>query len=234
MTLAIMQPYLFPYIGYFQLMHAADRFVVYDDVNYIKQGWVNRNRILVNGAPLTFTLPLSEANPFATIDQISVHGKVYAHWRGKFMATLRQSYSRAPFREPVLALVERVLLPGSPLLREVLLAGLQEVHQYIGATADLVPTSRTFANGHLSASTRILDICRQEGATAYVNAIGGKDLYNKEEFSHAGINLQFLRSRLPAYRQAKAPFVPGLSILDVMMWNPPGQIKKWLAEYDLE
>ena len=234
MTLAIMQPYLFPYLGYFQLMHAADRFVVYDDVNYIKQGWVNRNRILVNGAPLMFTLPLAEASPFATIDQISVHGKVYAHWRGKFLSTLRQSYSRAPFQEPVLALVERVLLPGSPMLREVLLAGLQEIHRYIGATAALVPTSRAYANGHLAASARILDICRQEGATAYVNAIGGKYLYNKEEFSEAGINLHFLRSRLPEYKQAKGPFIPGLSILDVMMWNPPEQITEWLAEYDLE
>ena len=234
MTIAIMQPYLFPYIGYFQLMQAVDSFVVYDDVNYMKQGWVNRNRILVKGAPHVFTLPIANASAFSRIDELSVHPTVYERWRGKFVSTLHQAYARAPFREQVHALVERTLLPGVPALQEVLLKGIEEVRAYIGAKAVIVPSSRKYANAQLRGSERVLDICRQMDSTTYINAIGGKALYSKEHFKANGQNLFFLRSRPITYRQGNTAFVPNLSILDVMMWNPPEQIAEWLGEYDLE
>lgn len=234
MKLAIMQPYLFPYIGYFQLMHAVDRFVVYDDVNYIKQGWVNRNRILVGGAPHLFTMPLSEVSAFTHINQLSLHGTVYPKWRDKFISTLRQAYARAPFRGPVLGLVETVLPAGTTPLREVLLSGLQQVQTYIGASTVLIPTSRSFGNGQLHGADRVLDLCKREGAGTYVNAIGGKALYDKAAFKANGIDLCFLRTRPIEYAQGRHNFVPNLSILDVMMWNPPEQIGAWLGEYDLE
>src|SRR5687768_13108726 len=104
MKLAIMQPYLFPYIGYFQLMHAADKFVVYDDVNYIKGGWVNRNRILVNGKPHMFTLPLKNAGSNIKINEIEVSGGELMKWREKFLRTLQQAYAKAPFKNDVIAL----------------------------------------------------------------------------------------------------------------------------------
>lgn len=234
MTLAIMQPYLFPYIGYFQLMHAADRFVVYDDVNYIKQGWVNRNRILVGEEPYLFTMPLAEASSFAPIDQLILHATMYPKWRGKFLSTLRQAYARAPYRDSVVGVVEAVLPTGTARLREVLLSGLQQVQAYIGANSVLIPTSRPFGNDHLNGTDRVLDICKHELADTYVNAIGGKALYDKAAFKAEGIDLFFLHSRPMQYAQGKQNFVPNLSILDVMMWNPPEQIKEWLAEYDLE
>lgn len=234
MTLAIMQPYLFPYIGYFQLMHAADRFVVYDDVNYMKQGWVNRNRILVSGAPHLFTMPIAEASAYARINQLALHGTTYPKWRGKFIATIRQAYARAPFRDTVLEVVEQVLPPGPTTLQATLLNGLRHVQAYIGATSVLIPSSQPYGNAQLGGTDRVLDICKYEGASTYVNAIGGKTLYDKANFKAHGIDLFFLRSRPIEYRQGKHNFVPNLSILDVMMWNAPEQIKEWLGEYDLE
>lgn len=234
MTLAIMQPYLFPYIGYFQLMHAVERFVVYDDVNYMKEGWVNRNRILVGGTPHLFTMPIAAASAFIRIDQLALHGTVYPRWRGKFIATLRQAYARAPYRDPVLEVVEQVLPPSAIPLHNVLLSGLRHVQTYIGATTVLIPSSQPYANAHLRGADRVLDICKREGATSYVNAIGGKALYDKADFKAEGIDLFFLRTRPLEYRQGQHNFIANLSILDVMMWNAPEQIKEWLGEYDLE
>lgn len=233
MTLAIMQPYLFPYIGYFQLMHAAERFVVYDDVNFMKQGWVNRNRILVGGVPHLFTLPLADASAFNTIDKLAVDHAGYGRWCSKFFSTLKQAYARAPYCSAVIDLVERVFVPGTPMLTEVLLSSLYEVRNYIRAKAEVVPTSRAYGNHGLSGKVRVLDICSQEQASSYVNAIGGMELYDKAEFRAQGIDLHFLRTRPIAYKQGRHSFVPNLSILDVLMWNPPEQVAEWLGEYDL-
>ena len=206
LTLGVMQPYLFPYMGYFQLIAAVDRFVVYDDVNYIKQGWVNRNRILVNGAPHLFTLPLSGAGSFTTMNTIALDPQRYGAWREKFLRTVAQAYVRAPFLRPV-----------QELLR-----------------TELVPTSSMYGNQDLSGQARILDICAREGAGRYLNAIGGKELYDGAAFAERGITLSFLRSRLPEYRQGKGSFVPGLSILDAMLFVPPDELHGMMTAFDLE
>ena len=234
LTLGVMQPYLFPYMGYFQLIAAADRFVVYDDVNYIKQGWVNRNRILVNGAPHTFTLPLSGAGSFSPINTIALDPQRYGVWCGKFLRTVAQAYVRAPYQRPVQELLERVLHGPHERLVDVLLNGIREVMAHIGLGAELVPTSAVYGNQHLSGQARILDICAREGAGRYLNAIGGRELYGTAAFAERGVALSFLRSRLPEYRHGKHPFVPGLSILDAMMFVPPDELRGMMNAYDQE
>ncbi len=234
LTLGVMQPYLFPYMGYFQLIAAVDRFVVYDDVNYIKQGWVNRNRILVNGAPHLFTLPLSGAGSFTTMNTIALDPQRYGAWREKFLRTVAQAYVRAPFLRPVQELLERVLTGPHERLADVLLNGIREVMGHIGLRTELVPTSSMYGNQDLSGQARILDICAREGAGRYLNAIGGKELYDGAAFAERGITLSFLRSRLPEYRQGKGSFVPGLSILDAMLFVPPDELHGMMTAFDLE
>ena len=149
LRLAIMQPYLFPYIGYFQLVHSVDRFVVYDDVNYIKKGWINRNRILVNGAPHTFTLPLQGAGSFTLISDIGL-GKEFVAWRVKFLKTLAQVYGKAPHFEQAMNVIERALNPERSNLSELLVDSLRTVMEHIGITTELNPTSRGYGNKELS------------------------------------------------------------------------------------
>lgn len=227
-----MQPYLFPYIGYFQLMHAADRFVVYDDVNYIKQGWINRNRILVNDEPHLFTMPLAGAGSFTLINAIGLDGTAYSTWRAKFLKTLAQAYRKAPYAQSVMPVVERALLPDRTSLAELLLDSLRAVMEHVGISTTLIPSSSVYANKHLGGQERILDICAQEAASEYVNPIGGVELYAKADFEQRGLRLWFLKSRLREYAQFGGPFQPGLSIIDAMMFNPPEVLREMLDEYD--
>lgn len=233
MRLAIMQPYLFPYIGYFQLIHAVDRFVVYDDVNFIKQGWVNRNRILIGNEPHLFTMPLIDAGSFTPINAIAL-GAGYANWRPKFLKTLTQVYRKAPHFEQAMHVVEQALHPERKHLSELLVASLRAVMDHVGISTELVSTSANYKNNDLAGQERVLDICRQEGASDYVNPIGGVELYSKAAFAERGIRLWFLRSALNAYPQFGTTFHPGLSIVDVMMFVQASDLKRMMADHTLE
>lgn len=232
MKLVIMQPYLFPYIGYFQLMQAADKFVIYDDVNYIKGGWVNRNRILVNGQPFMFTLPLKNAGSNIKINAIEVGGNEFIKWREKFLRMLQQAYAKAPFRNEVIALVDDVLKEDRNMLGDLLRRSLQIVIDRLSINIDLVPTSSIFSNSDLSGAERVLDICAREKANVYVNAIGGKELYSQDQFRSHGVKLHFLRSNPLPFTSADR--IQGLSILDLMMWETVTDIAGYLRQYDLE
>ncbi len=228
-----MQPYLFPYLGYFQLMAASDKFVVYDDVSYIKQGWINRNRILVNGAPHSFTMPVMNAGSNVDIDQIRFDQRLYASWRTKFLRTLAQAYGKAPFKDRTIALITDILAEEPAGLSGLLSGSLQRLRTELGIPCEIVPGSSVYRNKELRSAARILDICKQEKADVYINAFGGQALYDRAEFEHNGIGLEFLKSRLPFYEQGTADFVPGLSIIDVLMHCDMASIHAQLEEYEL-
>lgn len=234
MTLAVMQPYLFPYLGYFQLVEEADRFVLYDDVTYIKQGWINRNRILVNGSAHLFTLPLRKASSFAPIDSIELDPRQFPAWRDKFLRTLQQAYARAPRFATTHALITNVLHTPAERLVDLLRTGIVSVSEHMGIRTTIVPTSRRYANQDLHGQARILDICKQEKASRYVNAAGGANLYARTDFAEQGIELVFLRSRLPTYVQGTPEFVPGLSIIDALMRVSADELRGMLHEFDLD
>jgi hypothetical protein len=234
MKLAIMQPYIFPYIGYFQLIHAVDKFVAYDDVTYIKQGWINRNKILLNGKEFIFTVPLKNASSFTTIAQTEINQNLYDGWRNKFYKTLDQAYRKAPFYQPVSELITTVFDARHTTIAELAVASITASSTYVGLQREFVPTATGYGNNDLKAKDRVLDICRKEKADVYVNPIGGKELYAKEEFAQSGITLHFVKSHNIVYPQFNNEFVPWLSIIDVMMFNAPADVMKLLAEYDLE
>ncbi len=231
MTLAIMQPYLFPYIGYFQLMHATQRFVVYDDVNYMKKGWVNRNNILENASSSLFTVPLLGASQNKKINETMVSPE--RGWRDKLYRRIFTIYSHAPQFAVVAPFIEKGIRREGLSIAEYNVAILKDVLSYLDIKTELILSSSGYGNEGLKGSDRILDICRIERANQYVNPIGGKELYDKAEFKAKGIDLYFLSTRPIVYKQRGHSFVPNLSILDVMMWNPPGQIREWLGQYDL-
>lgn len=232
MKLAVMQPYFFPYLGYFQLIFASDKFVSYDDVNYINRGWINRNRILIHGESRYITVPLSEASQFDRINQVNIFEQD-VKWRGKMLDTVRMAYGRAPYKDIGVALLESVLASRCESIADLALASVKAVVEYLGLVRDLVRSSQAYDNQHLHGQDRILDICRKENADVYVNAIGGANLYQADRFVLQGCDLKFLRSQLPEYAQGAERFVPGLSILDIIMRCARQEVGDMLPLYEL-
>jgi hypothetical protein len=231
MTIAIMQPYIFPYIGYFQLINAVDKFVIYDDVNFINKGWINRNQILVGGQAHLFTIPLKDASQNKLIYEVEL--AVNDPWKKKFLKTVQQSYLKAPYYQPVFPMIEDIVNSGAKSISELTLYALQNVCAYMGISTEIIPSSSIYQNTDLKAQDRILDICKQESAGHYINPIGGMELYEKNKFEKEGIKLNFIKSTAGPYPQFKNAFVPWLSIIDILMFNDTTRVDKLLGEFEL-
>ncbi|MBO0936925.1 WbqC family protein [Fibrella sp. HMF5335] len=237
MTLAIMQPYFLPYIGYMQLLNAVDTFVFYDDVAFINRGWVNRNRLLANGRELLFTIPLKDASQNRLINEIALSDE--PKWRDKLLRTIEQSYRKAPQYAEVMPMAERIIRfqasnQSNVSIAEYCYHSFSELTAYLGITTRLVASSSIYENSHLKAQERILDICRQEGAERYINPIGGVELYKPEPFAQLGCELRFIQSKSVPYPQlGTTEFVPWLSILDILMNNAPAATLELLQQFDL-
>jgi hypothetical protein len=231
MRLAVMQPYLFPYLGYFQLMHSVDRFVLFDDVAFIKRGWINRNRILVNGAEHLFSVPVENMSQNRLICDTLIAAD--GQWKSGLLKTLEWNYRKAPCFGVVFPMIAEILGSEERRIARFIADGLAVLRAYLGLSAELVIASVRYANQHLKGEDRILDICRQEGACAYHNAPGGAALYDRARFASEGIALRVLEPHLPAYRHTAKPFVAGLSIIDVLMWNPQTEARSMVENYAL-
>ena len=229
-----MQPYLFPYIGYFQLIHAADRFVVYDDVAYIKQGWINRNRVLINGAPSFFSVPIKHASSFTLICDTQIDDdQQHMRWVEKLLKTFDNAYRRAPEFPRVFPVVEQVFSRQTTKIADLAVASVKAVASLLEMKTTFVDSSTKYGNAALKGEDRVLSICAAEGADEYVNVPGGKMLYARDRFEACGIRLAFIQPRSIEYRQFGGPFVPWLSIVDVLMFNPVETVRRYLDDYDL-
>jgi hypothetical protein len=225
MRLAIMQPYFLPYIGYFQLMTAVDKFLLLDDVNFINGGWINRNRIFVNGQPFWLTLPLSKASQNRLINEIEILGD--QEWRRRTIRTVELAYNDARFAANILPLFQKLLSDASGSLSSVLFRQLRQIAQYIGIRTIIEPTSANHPKQGRTGQDRILEICAREGATSYINLPGGRSLYDSKSFAAAGIELHFLDTNLPALKLGYSGSQgPVLSILDLLMLNSTSALRK--------
>jgi hypothetical protein len=234
-SVAIMQPYFFPYIGYFQLLSAVNTFVFYDDVDFIKGGWINRNRVLANGQPYLFTLPLKNASSFKKINETEIDSDKFDLWRTKTLRLFEQSYARAPYVAQGLELVNTIFIKEYSDVAQIAKESILTIVNFLGLSTDITLTSSIYENSNLSAQTRVLDICCKEGASVYINAAGGKSLYDKEAFKNVNIDLHFIKPVLEPYPQGKTlTFVPGLSIIDVIMNNSKEDIIKLVSKCELE
>lgn len=230
-TVAVMQPYFFPYLGYWQLIHAVERFVIYDDVNYISRGWINRNRILSNGEPAYITMPLYQSSRNKRICETLLQPSVY--WRSKLVKMVENTYRRAPYFGEVFPVIEKLIRCEAQNLADYLAYQLRELAVFMGVKTEFVITSRSYENNDLCGQERVIDICKREGAGTYINPQGGQALYDRKSFCNAGIDLCFIVMRPLPYKQRASAFVPYLSIIDVLMCNSPEKVAKMLEEYDL-
>ncbi len=228
MKLAIMQPYFFPYAGYFSLVAAVDRFVFYDDVQYIKNGWINRNRILIGGAPKYITVPLRHASASSHIDEVAIADG--AGWKRKMIESLRHSYGGARYFGQIDDLVRGVVMAQFDRISDMAKASVCAVARYLELPADFVQTSTDYGNSNLQGVERVIDICRRESADAYVNLPGGRALYDEAQFAEEGIALRFVEPAALPYPQFSESFQPFLSIIDVLMHNPPDRVRSMLAD----
>ncbi len=228
MKLAIMQPYFLPYIGYYQLIKAVDTFVYYDDVNYIKQGWINRNRILLNGVSYLFTLELKGASSFRKIMDIEVGQN-----RNKLLKTICQAYKNAPNYKILEPLLFSIFTSTEQNLSKYIIQTQQYIVNYLGIKTMCLLSSELKKDNTLKGQDKIIDICKNLGATTYINSIGGQHLYSKYDFNRSGLLLKFLKPIVTSYNQYNNIHIPWLSIIDVMMLNDENQIKDMLDRYDL-
>ncbi|MCD8189816.1 MAG: WbqC family protein [Clostridiales bacterium] len=233
LSLGIMQPYFFPYLGYWQLMNAVDTYVLYDDVAYIKRGWINRNQIKANGQAQRFGISVQGASQNKKINELEVFLPEKELTRS--LKTLESAYHKAPCFDQVFPLVRSVLENEEKNLARFLEYENRAVASYLGIQTPILSSSRLEKDASLKAQDKVLDICQRLGATEYINAIGGKELYSREDFAERGIDLRFLRMDGDiSYDQGKGDFLPNLSIIDVMMYNPVEEIRAYLERYTLE
>lgn len=232
MRIAIMQPYLFPYLGYFQLMDAADKFFLLDDVNFIKRGWVNRNNILLDHKPYRFTLPLHSISQNKKIKDISI--AIDDKWRRKFMTTLHFAYHKSPYYHSVADLIKEIIYSDESILSGFIANSLEKISIYIGTENTIITISSTANDDRLKGQDRILSICANEHAQEYINLPGGRKLYDAAEFKNNSILLSFLDPHLNEYpQQNQKIFIPGLSIIDVLMNNSKEIVKEMIHQYGI-
>lgn len=233
MKIAVMQPYLFPYIGYFQLLQAVDLFVFYDDVQYIKRGWINRNRILLHQSDHVFTLACNKASPNKLINELTFNPDNPAN--KKILKTITQAYKKAPQFEAVYPILQSVFDLPTASLAVLAQESIRRVAEYLELQVRFKVSSEVYgASAGMDKADRLIAICKTEKANEYINGIGGKELYNKAYFKRQDIKLNFLQPKADiAYKQGNAAFIPQLSIIDVLMYNDIEACTRLLGEYEL-
>ena len=187
MKIGIMQPYIFPYVGYYQLIKCVDKFVVYDDVNFIKQGWINRNNILLNGQRHTFSVPIKNLSSFTPINETTINDQLYPKWKDGFLKTLELNYKKAPFFKDAFQTISSVFNSSATHISALAVSSISCVFEYLELSINIVETSGVYNNSDLKGVNRVMDICKREQGDTYINAAGGQELYSKEEFKANGL-----------------------------------------------
>lgn len=231
--IAIMQPYFFPYIGYFQLMNVVDEFVIYDNIEFSKKGWINRNRILVDGKDSYITIPLRKDS-----DYLHVKDRYLAEtWpieKKKMLNRIAESYRKAPNFNSVYPIIEKCILYGENNLFNFVLYSLNVIKEYLEIHTSFIISSSIAFDHTLKSKEKVIAICKSRNSNIYLNPIGGIQLYNKDDFKSNEIDLHFLKANEIKYCQFNNNFIPYLSIMDVMMFNSKEEIKKMFNAYTLE
>lgn len=228
-----MQPYIFPYIGYYQLLNAVDEFVILDDVNYIMRGWINRNNILLNGKSFLFSFPLQNTsqNNLILNTKLSFSEKE----RTKFLKTFQMAYKKAPYFDSFYSILEDIIFYPDPDLTNFIHNSFTKTLQYLGLKKKISRSSQIEKDNSLKSEDRILEICKKTDTDLYINPIGGKELYRKENFENHEMTLKFINTSFDEikYKQFNDNFISNLSFLDVVMFNSKEQIVIFLEKYSL-
>ena len=219
--LAIMQPYFFPYIGYFQLIHAVDEFIIYDNIEYTKKGWINRNQISNSGSNRIITLPIKKASDYLNI----IDRELAPCWdqdKEKMLNLIKSSYCKSPFFKESYNVIERCLMYEDANLFNFVFNSVKSINEYLNIQTPITVSSSLGINHELTGKDKIISICKNQHAPVYINAIGGVDLYSKDEFQSHNIRLNFIKPN---------PDINKLSIIDLMMSKSKGDIQEGLQSY---
>ena len=234
MKIGIMQPYFMPYIGYFQLLNSVDKFIFLDDVNFIKSGWINRNRILLNNKEYLFTIPLKDASSNRLIYKTEINQNLFPKWKRKFLLSIQYSYSNAPFYNETYDLICYIFDKKHTFISSLSIASIEAISNYLEISTIFETSSTNYSRSMgEEKDARLIEICKLNEASTYINPSGGKTLYDKLYFKKHDIELFFIENEITPYNQFKTPFIGGLSILDVMMFNSTRDIKKMLTKYKI-
>lgn len=233
MKVGIMQPYFFPYIGYWQLINVVDKFVILDDVNYITRGYINRNSILLNGKPYRFTIPVKKASQNKLIMETEFNFGIGE--KEKFLQTIQMAYKKAPYYKNIMPLITEIIKNPESDVTNYIRFSLEKLMAYLHIHTEVLLSSQIKKNQELRAEERIIEICRKLNADTYINPCGGRKLYNQFDFEQNDMQLFFLDTKSDniVYDQKQDFFVQNLSIIDVMMFNSVKQIQELLEEYEL-
>jgi hypothetical protein len=230
--LAIMQPYFMPYIGYFQLINSVDKFVIYDNIQYTKKGWINRNRILINGKDQLITIPIKKDSDYLNV----VERELSESWendKNKMLNVIKSSYNKAPYFQEIFELILKCLNNPETNLFRFIYDSIILINGYLEIKTPIVISSTVNIDHTLKSQNKVLSLCKKQNADVYINSIGGIELYDKEIFKQNGIELNFIKSNPIKYKQFNNEFVPWLSIIDIMMFNSKVKIQEYLNEYTL-
>jgi hypothetical protein len=231
-VIGIMQPYFFPYIGYFQLINSVDTFVIYDNIKYTKKGWINRNRILSNGKDKLITLPIKKDSDYLNV----VERMISDDWQTekiKFLNQLSSSYKKAPKFTEIFPIINDIINNDEKNLFDFIYNSLTQINYYLGIKTQIIKSSEIDIDHNLKSKDKVIAICKKLEASDYINPIGGTELYDKGEFIKHGINLNFIKSNSITYKQFENEFVPWLSIIDLLMFNSKDKIVEYLSDYSL-
>ena len=217
-----MQPYFLPYIGYFQLIAAVDLFIVYDNIKYTKKGWINRNRMLLNGIDTIFSLPLKKDSDYLHVVDRELSSDFN---RQKFLNQMRVAYIKAPQYNAVWPVFEKIVMYENNNLFRYIHNSIIEICRYLDVKTRICLSSDVPIDHDLKSQDKVMALCKAVNGDTYINSVGGVELYSQEVFKENNIDLKFIKSMPLEYPQFGANFIPWLSIIDVMMFNSPEIIK---------
>jgi hypothetical protein len=227
-----MQPYFMPYIGYWQLMAAVDEFVIYDNIQYTKKGWINKNRFLRNGKAEVFSLPLKKGSSLLEVKDRYLSDD-FEKEAARLLRRIGGAYKKAPNFEETFALIEKCLAYDNKNLFDFIYNSIIVIKLYLGIDTKIIISSGIDMDHSLTSSDKVKAICHSLGAEKYINPIGGLELYSKEDFYNNDIDLVFHKALPFEYEQFNHEFEPWLTMLDILMFNSKDQVAIWLKKFEL-
>jgi hypothetical protein len=232
MKVGIMQPYIFPYIGYIQMINAVDKYLIYDDVQFIKGGWINRNRILINGKASMITFKIKKDNFKLNINEIFLVDN-FEYENNKILKSIELAYSRAPYFSNTIDVIRDILNYKDKNLSGFVTNSILKICSFLDINTEIIISSQLKKDTSLKAQEKVISINKILGSDTYINAIGGMELYSKDKFKEQAIDLFFIKMKEVRYKQFNDDFIGNLSIIDVLMFNSKEEVKRLLSEYEL-
>lgn len=229
-SIGIMQAYFMPYIGYFQLIEVVDEFVIYDNIQYTKKGWINRNRILTGGTDKYITLPLKKDSDFLDIRERYLADTFDPE---KLLRQIEAAYCKAPYFQQTYEFLVPVIRYEDTNLFQYVYHSVKQVCRHLDICTPIIVSSRLKCDAALKSQEKVIAICRERRCERYVNAIGGMKLYHADDFAREQIELCFIQTECGEYAQFKNAFIPSLSIIDVLMFNSKEEVREMLKSFRL-